>query len=238
LKSHEYFFDGPFGYWQGKLTPRDYAALTPLIWEHVNPYGRFDLDMNTRLALLSSKWHLVTRLLGLPQKGRHETVAWIKRLRDMRRFVEAGGPGVFLPPPPHDFVGRSEALEMLYAALAEEAGSALLHGEPGCGKSTLALKFAWQTQGAFDAVVFQLCGQRPIAEIAAEIAAKLKLGVETKPPEEQIAAAKAWLAERRALLVLDDIWENDVKALAPGPSFAKIEKIRLGNTTNCAQIYQ
>jgi TnpA family transposase len=38
--------------WQGKLTPRDYAALTPLIWEHVNPYGRFDLDMNVRLALL------------------------------------------------------------------------------------------------------------------------------------------------------------------------------------------
>src|SRR5215813_4236558 len=38
--------------WQGKLTPRDYAALTPLIWEHVNPYGRFDLDMNARLALL------------------------------------------------------------------------------------------------------------------------------------------------------------------------------------------
>ena len=38
--------------WQGKLTSRDYAALTPLIWEHVNPYGRFDLDMNARLALL------------------------------------------------------------------------------------------------------------------------------------------------------------------------------------------
>jgi TnpA family transposase len=38
-------------HWQGKLTTRDYAALTPLIWEHVNPYGRFDLDMNSRLAL-------------------------------------------------------------------------------------------------------------------------------------------------------------------------------------------
>lgn len=38
--------------WQEKFTPRDYAALTPLIWEHVNPYGRFDLDMNARLALL------------------------------------------------------------------------------------------------------------------------------------------------------------------------------------------
>ena len=34
-------------HWQGKLTPRDYAALTPLIWEHANLYGRFDLDMNT-----------------------------------------------------------------------------------------------------------------------------------------------------------------------------------------------
>lgn len=38
-------------HWQGKMTTRDYAALTPLIWEHINPYGRFDLDMNTRLDL-------------------------------------------------------------------------------------------------------------------------------------------------------------------------------------------
>jgi hypothetical protein len=101
--------------------------------------------------------------------------------------------------------------------LVEQQDRALLHGEPGCGKSTIALKFAWQTQGAFDAVVFQLCGQRPVAELAAELATKLKLGVETRPPEEQIAAAKEWLAKRRALLVLDDIWENDVMALVPGP---------------------
>lgn len=38
-------------HWQGKMTLRDYAALTPLVWEHINPYGRFDLDMNTRLDL-------------------------------------------------------------------------------------------------------------------------------------------------------------------------------------------
>jgi TnpA family transposase len=38
-------------HWAGRLTPRDLAALTPLIWEHVNPYGRFDLDMNARLPL-------------------------------------------------------------------------------------------------------------------------------------------------------------------------------------------
>lgn len=37
--------------WQDKNTLRDYAALTPLVWEHINPYERFDLDMNARLDL-------------------------------------------------------------------------------------------------------------------------------------------------------------------------------------------
>ena len=37
--------------WQQAITPSDYAALTPLIWSHVNLYGRFDLDMNARIAL-------------------------------------------------------------------------------------------------------------------------------------------------------------------------------------------
>lgn len=39
-------------HWQGQFTLRDdYATLTPLIWELVNPYGRFYLDMNTGLDL-------------------------------------------------------------------------------------------------------------------------------------------------------------------------------------------
>jgi TnpA family transposase len=37
--------------WAGRLSARDLDALTPLIWEHVNPYGRFDLDMEARLPL-------------------------------------------------------------------------------------------------------------------------------------------------------------------------------------------
>ena len=37
--------------WTERLTPVDLRAITPLIWEHVNPYGRFELDMDTRLAL-------------------------------------------------------------------------------------------------------------------------------------------------------------------------------------------
>jgi TnpA family transposase len=37
--------------WSARLTARDSRALTPLIWEHVNPYGRFELDMEARLHI-------------------------------------------------------------------------------------------------------------------------------------------------------------------------------------------
>ncbi|WP_214324874.1 Tn3 family transposase [Nonomuraea sediminis] len=37
--------------WARKLTDEDHRALSPLFWVHINPYGRFRLDMNTRLDL-------------------------------------------------------------------------------------------------------------------------------------------------------------------------------------------
>lgn len=37
--------------WRKKMTTRDMAALNPLPHSHINPYGVFDLDMNTRLPL-------------------------------------------------------------------------------------------------------------------------------------------------------------------------------------------
>jgi len=37
-------------HWEDRMTPNDLRALTPLFWEHVNPYGRFELDMQSRLA--------------------------------------------------------------------------------------------------------------------------------------------------------------------------------------------
>jgi TnpA family transposase len=36
--------------WDRRLTAVDHRALSPLISEHVNPYGRYELDMETRLA--------------------------------------------------------------------------------------------------------------------------------------------------------------------------------------------
>lgn len=37
--------------WADTLTDADRRALSPLFWTHVNPYGRFELDMNSRLEL-------------------------------------------------------------------------------------------------------------------------------------------------------------------------------------------
>lgn len=39
--------------WRGRLAARDLHALTPLFWTHVNPYGRFELDMATRIDALA-----------------------------------------------------------------------------------------------------------------------------------------------------------------------------------------
>ena len=37
--------------WQSRLTAADLRALSPLKWQHVNPYGTFTLDMHERPPL-------------------------------------------------------------------------------------------------------------------------------------------------------------------------------------------
>ena len=37
--------------WRGRMNAADLRALSPLIYSHVNPYGRFDLDMSKRLPI-------------------------------------------------------------------------------------------------------------------------------------------------------------------------------------------
>ena len=35
--------------WATRLTERDYNGLSPLIYAHINPYGRFDVDLDKRI---------------------------------------------------------------------------------------------------------------------------------------------------------------------------------------------
>src|SRR5271157_4136936 len=166
--------------------------------------------------------------------GIRETLQWLKGRQRVQRHSGLRAP-VYLPDyRPQDFVGRSAYLTRLQDTLTAEPGVFLLYGEPGTGKSMLALKFAWEVQKDFDAVIFQTCGQRPLDAITAELVERLitpsgaksapdggpglPIEVKTRPPEEQRAAAKAWLRERQSLLVLDDVWSAELRQLEPGPN--------------------
>ncbi len=37
--------------WSNRLTPRDRHANTPLIWDHVNPYGCYELNMENHIPI-------------------------------------------------------------------------------------------------------------------------------------------------------------------------------------------
>jgi tetratricopeptide (TPR) repeat protein/DNA-binding winged helix-turn-helix (wHTH) protein len=140
------------------------------------------------------------------------------RLRDSRPPEESSDQHLLLDYDPRDFIGRESYLECLKHVLLAQPTLFLLHGEPGCGKSSLALKFAWTARSSFDAVVFQICGQRTVSEIAAELSTRLKLEqVRSASADVQLAAVRGWLRERPSLLVLDDVWNDDVQMLLPGP---------------------
>jgi hypothetical protein len=51
--------------WQGRLTPTDLRALTPLQWRHVHPYGTFPLHMHERLLLAYAAYSDVGQHLAL-----------------------------------------------------------------------------------------------------------------------------------------------------------------------------
>ena len=111
-------------FWSPEAARSDWTRLE---WTSVT--AREISESRTRLGIVLLRDCALPELLRVkhridvwtdPTKGRLETVAWIKRLRDMRRVAYENASGVFLPDPPHDFVGRAETLETLYAALVEK----------------------------------------------------------------------------------------------------------------------
>jgi hypothetical protein len=51
------------------MTAEDWRVLTPYIYHHVNPYGRIELDMGTRLTLAALS-------LKNPRFGETRVGAW------------------------------------------------------------------------------------------------------------------------------------------------------------------
>jgi tetratricopeptide (TPR) repeat protein len=183
-------------------------------------------EQKIRLGIVLLREHKLPQLLRTKNyidarsdqdAGLRETVKWLKRRESVQRLSGRQAP-VYLPDyRPKDFVGRETYLARLQDTLAAEPSTFLLHGEPGTGKSTLALRFAWDAQKDFDAVIFQSCGQRGVAEITAELADRLPIETKALPPEEKLKQSRQWLRDRQSLLVLDDVWNRDVRGLEPGP---------------------
>src|SRR5262249_35202520 len=125
------------------------------------------------------------------------------------------------PAEPARFVGRTEAMVAASAALAPATGhtAVVLHGMAGTGKTTCAVKLAYQHQGAFRAMAFWSAPSDP--DQVGDAMRRLALALESQLADhgftmvEEIASWERWerflsalaasFADAGLLLVLDNL---------------------------------
>ncbi|MDH6466344.1 transcriptional regulator with XRE-family HTH domain/tetratricopeptide (TPR) repeat protein [Micromonospora sp. A200] len=155
----------------------------------------------------------------------------VELARSERSESRVGRPRVGeLPRGASDFVGRARELELLHRhALAASVGGptpvAVVHGQPGLGKTAFAVRAAEQLREGFPDGQFylDLRGTDPVPTPVGEALTRLLRALGVNPrriaddEQERASQLRAILAERRCLLVLDNAAdEGQVRPLLPG----------------------
>lgn len=125
-----------------------------------------------------------------------------------------------LPAAPADFSGREREISVL----TDPAPVTVISGEPGAGKTTLAVQVAHQLRADFpDGQLFiplnGTTAQRDIGAVLTDVLRTLGVGAPAIPEDLQARAAayRGMLADRRVLVVLDDATDlAQVRPLLPG----------------------
>ncbi|NUT93234.1 MAG: ATP-binding protein, partial [Saccharothrix sp.] len=130
------------------------------------------------------------------------------------------------PPGTGVFVGRSEELARLDAAVSGAGGRAVVvavHGLGGVGKSTVAARFA-ESHGDRFSFVWWVTADSPAAIAAglADLAVAIAAEAAVLPAEQRVALGVRWLATHDEwLLVLDNL-------TAPADAAGLLERVRTG----------
>lgn len=141
---------------------------------------------------------------------------------NLRLHSESGlaeRPG-FIPARNPAFSGCEEHFEKIQAAVVDRPGIAVIRGGPGSGKTALACEFANRFARYFDGVFWVYVGDRPLVEIAGELAAQMRRAPEGDEDSIlfELSAIFEW---RRYLLVLDHV-KRKPRLLPGGRSSALI----------------
>ena len=179
-------------------------ALPPAFLPAIAPL----FESALRTVILTHEKTFRATMYGIPSKldAMHQDILEIKE------HVKPNAPYHRLPNRIPNFTGRNSLLANIETHLKHPGAAALVHGEPGAGKSSVLLEAAHRLALHFHSILHVECGPGATpASIGVKLNALLPHPDPTASPEAQLESVQRWLAAHPpALLVLDDVRSDSI----------------------------
>ncbi len=118
-----------------------------------------------------------------------------------------------------DFVGRSNDLETLHAALRKREPVGIrpagLTGMGGIGKTQLAVEYAYRHKGDYPGGIFWVNTAEPLEQGLARVGPRLRPEIRGEPPDRQLQVAFEELSRRPDALLIFDNLEDPAQLTLP-----------------------